>query len=242
MHQQPLGEVHWSSTGADWERNLCAVCLILWTCWIPERRLNQPAADRAGVITLPSSHNWFIPVNVTCFPLQCAGKHRVKESCSIICPRAREPFFSPFLFVFHMKIFTEGKQVISLTWRHSLSLQSLPVWKRLIQVFSLIHFEYAWKCLVQVLWELSKRSTYKRKEGRGEDSTKTIQERTRMGRGRMERPSKGQTQSDFCRLQNPFPICDACAEHRSDGLKNTERKLWIRMKKTLSTRKNKICD
>lgn len=85
------GVGHWC--GADCERNLCAIWLILWTCWIPERTLNQPAADRAGVITSPSSHSWFIPVNVTCFPLACAGRHRMKQSCSTVCPRGREPFF-----------------------------------------------------------------------------------------------------------------------------------------------------
>lgn len=78
-------------------------------------------------------------------------------------------------------------------------------------IFSLIHSVFAWKCLVQVLWELSKISTYKRKEGMREDSPKTIQERTSLGK-----ENEGETQSDFCRLQNPFPICNVCAEHRSE--------------------------
>lgn len=94
---------HWS-----WSLVLIVkfVCnLILWTCWIPERMLNQPAANRAGVIASPPSHDWFIPLNITCFPLACAGRHRVKESCTIVCPRAE----NPFSFFFNKKILKGNK-------------------------------------------------------------------------------------------------------------------------------------
>lgn len=113
-------------TGADCERNLCVIWLILRTCWIPESTLNQPAADRPGVITSPSSHNWFIIVNVTLFPLAHGWGAQRRKACSMVCPRAREHLFS------HKKSFTIGKQGISHTWRHPLSLQGLPEWKRLM--------------------------------------------------------------------------------------------------------------
>lgn len=122
-------------TGADCERNLCAVWLILRTCWIPERTLNQPAADRAGVITSPSSHNGFIPVNVTCFPLASAGRHRVKESCSIVCPKARDPllFFFP-----HKKILLKGNKLFHWVEATRWVTELTSSMKRLIWILSFL--------------------------------------------------------------------------------------------------------
>lgn len=80
-------------TGADCERNLCVIWLILRTCWIPESTLNQPAADRPGVITSPSSHNWFIIVNVTLFPLAHAGGHREGRLAAWFALKPENTFF-----------------------------------------------------------------------------------------------------------------------------------------------------
>lgn len=145
---------HWS-----WSLVLIVkfVCnLSLWTCWIPERMLNQPAANRAGVIASPPSHDWFIPLNITCFPLACAGRHRVKESCTIVCPRAENPFSFFFLIRKYWRetsYFTDSKASIELTEPSSMKKADMDI------IFSLIHFEFACKCLGQVLWELSKIST-----------------------------------------------------------------------------------
>lgn len=90
--------------------------------------LNQAAADRAGVIASPSSHKWLILANATSFPLVYAGDGGTEQrkGCSVICPKARTQLC-------HEKSLAEGKQVVSLTSKYPLSLQSLLEWKGLAQ-------------------------------------------------------------------------------------------------------------
>lgn len=90
--------------------------------------LNQAAADRAGVIASPSSHKWLILANATSFPLVYAGDGGTEQrkGCSVICPKARTQLC-------HEKSLVEGKQVVSLTSKYPLSLQSLLEWKGLAQ-------------------------------------------------------------------------------------------------------------
>lgn len=114
--------------------------------------------------------------------------------------------------------------------------------------FPVIHFVFAWKCLMQILRESSEISTYKAEgeertkyKGKKEQSTQALQsqERTRIGRGRRE---KAKCMTAYRRLESPFHLCSACAEQRNNGLTITKRKMGIAMKKTISTRKNKICE
>lgn len=95
----------------DCERNLCVIWSILWTCWIPESTLNQPAAKRAGVITTPSSQNRFIIVHITHLPLAYAGGHRAKAGLQHGSSESQRALF------FQKKFFSEEKQVISHTWK-----------------------------------------------------------------------------------------------------------------------------
>lgn len=208
-HAVPDAPIHPGSsstevTGAYCERNLCVMWVISWTCWIPESTLNRPAADRAGVIT-SSSLNLFTAVNVTRFPLAYAERHRAKESCSMVCPRAREHFFP------HKKSFAEGKNVIRTPegthWAH----RAFQSEKAYIDIhFPLIHFISAQNCLVQTLWQLSNISTYK--EGGEAHRLFSLRE----GLGWVGEEGKGPIRvkctTAYCRLERPYSIYSACAE------------------------------
>lgn len=107
--------------------------------------------------------------------------------------------------------------------------------------FPLIHFGFAQKCLVQVPWKLSKMSTYK-EEGVGAHSLFSL----RNGPGWVRKDEKGPVRvkciTTNCRLESPYPICNVCAEQSSDGFTITERKMWIRIKKTLLPERTKFAN